>query len=197
MTPLGPPVVDPVDLLEEGDLVERAKRDAEAFGRLYERHRVRVYQFACSRLRNSHDAEDMTAEVFMRAWQAIGRYQSTGAPFTAWLYRTASNAIVDQQRKRRGVVEDIDQHRNLAAAGSVEDVVAERDRVRRIGLVAQRLPARQRTVFALSFSHDLTHNAIARRMGRSRGAVKLLQYRAVAGVRAGVRAEAGAVELAS
>ena len=197
MTPHVACVVDALDMLEEHDLVERAKEDPEAFGRLYERYRGGIYRFTCSRLRNSHDAEDLTADVFMRAWQAIGRYQSTGAPFTTWLYRIASNAIVDQQRKRRGGVEDIDQHRNLAAAGSVEDLVAERDRVRRIGLAAQRLSARQRTVFALRFSHDLTHNAIARRMGRTRGAVKLLQYRAIAGVRAAVRGEADAVELTS
>lgn len=133
----------------------------------------------------------------MRAWQAIDRYQSDGAPFGAWLHRIASNAIVDQRRRRRAPVEDIDQHRNLAAAGSVEDLVAGRDWMRRIGLAAQRLPARQGTVLALRFTHDMTLDAIARRMGRTRGAVKLLQYRAIAGVRAAVRAEANALELAS
>jgi hypothetical protein len=61
-----PGSVNPLDPREEGDLVERAKRDTEAFGRLYERHRVRVYQFVCSRLRNSYYAEYLTAEVFMR-----------------------------------------------------------------------------------------------------------------------------------
>jgi DNA-directed RNA polymerase specialized sigma24 family protein len=70
------------------------------------------------------------------------------------------------------------------------------DRLRRIGLAAQRLPARQRTVLALRFGHDLTHNAIARRMGRSPGAVELRQYRAVAGARAAVLAHANALELA-
>jgi RNA polymerase sigma-70 factor (ECF subfamily) len=197
MSPPAAPVVDALDLLEERDLVERAKEDPEAFGRLYERHRARVYTFSYSRLRNAHDAEDLTAEVFMRAWRAIGRYQPTGTLFVTWLYRIATNAIVDQQRKRRGLVEDIDEHRDLVAAGSVEDLVADRDRVRRIALVARRLPARQRTVLVLRFSHDLTHNAIARRMGGSRGAVKVLQHRAIARVRAAVRAEADALELAS
>jgi RNA polymerase sigma-70 factor (ECF subfamily) len=187
------PVVDPLDLVDERDLVERAKQDPEAFGRLYERHRVRVYRFACSRLRNSHDAEDLTAEVFVRAWQAIGRYQANGTPFAAWLHRIASNAIVDQQRKRWGLVEDVDQHRDLAAACSVEDLVAERDGVLRIGLAAQHLPAPQRTVLVLRFSHDLTQSAIARRMGRSRGAVKQLQHRAITAVRAAVRTDRSTV----
>jgi len=75
--------------------------------------------------------------------------------------------------------------------------VAERDRVRRIGLAAQRLPPRQRAVLALRFSHDLTHHAIARRMRRSPGAIKLLQYRAIARVRAAVGAGADALGLAS
>ena len=190
----GPPVVDP---LEERDLVERAKQDPEAFGRLYERHRIHVYRFACSRLRNPYDAEDVTAEVFMRAWQAIERYQSNGTPFAAWLNRITANAIVDQQRRRRWLVDDIDQHQDLVAAGSVEDLVVERDRMRRIGLAAAQLPARQRSVLALRFSHDLTHNAIARRMGRSQGAVRLLHHRAITGLRAAVRAAADALELAS
>jgi RNA polymerase sigma-70 factor, ECF subfamily len=122
----------------------------------------------------------------MRAWQAIERYQPNGTPFAAWLHRIASNAIVDQRRKRRGPVEGIDQHHDLAATGSVEELVAGRDRVRRLGLAAQ--PARQRRVLALRFGHDLTHDAIAKRMGRSQGAVKLLQYRAIARVREAVRA---------
>jgi RNA polymerase sigma-70 factor (ECF subfamily) len=184
----GQPVVDRLDLLEERDLVVRARQDPEAFGRLYERHRGRVYRFACSRLRNSYDAEDLTAEVFMRAWQAIERYQPSGAPFGAWLHRIASNAIVDQRRRRRGLVEDIDQHHDLAATGSVEELVAGRDRMRRIGLAVQRLPARQRRVLALRFGHDMTHDAIAERMGRSPGAVKVLQHRAIARVREAVRA---------
>lgn len=184
----GQPVVDRLDLLEEHDLVVRARQDPEAFGRLYERHRGRVYRFASSRLRNSYDAEDLTAEVFIRAWRAIERYQPNGTPFAAWLHRIASNAIVDQRRKRRGLVENIDQHHELAATGSVEELVAGRDRVRQIGLAAQQLPARQRRVLALRFGHDLTHDAIAERMGRSRGAVKLLQYRAIARVREAVRA---------
>ena len=185
------------DLLVERELVERAKHDPEAFGRLYERNRIRVYSFACSRLRDPDDAEDVTAEVFMRAWQAIGRYQSNGSPFAAWLYRIASNAIVDLHRKRRVVLEDIDQHQGLAAAGSVEDLVAERDRMRRIEMAARRLPVPQRTALALRFGHDLTQDAIARRMGRSRSAIRLLQYRAIVGVRAAVGAGADALGLAS
>jgi RNA polymerase sigma-70 factor (ECF subfamily) len=184
--------------IEERDLVERARHaDADAFGKLYERHRVRVHRFARSRLRNPHDAEDLTAEVFVRAWQAIGRYQPNDTPFGAWLHRIASNAIVDQHRRRRRLVEDIDQHHDLAAPGSVEDLVAERDRLRRIRRAAGDLPAWQRTVLTLRFGHDLTYTAIARRTGRSQGAVKLLQHRAIARVRAALRAESEALELAS
>lgn len=189
-------VVDPRDLLEERELVERAQRDPEAFGRLYERYRVRVYKFACARLRHPNDAEDVTSEVFLRALRAIGRYRYTGVPFRTWLFQIAANVIVDQLRRRRPV-EDIDEHLELAAADNVEDLVARRDLVRRIRLAARPLPASQRTALALRFGHDLAVGEIADRMGRSEGAVKLLLHRAQRVVRAAIPAEAGDLELAS
>jgi RNA polymerase sigma-70 factor (ECF subfamily) len=194
--PVLPSTPDALDHLEERDLVERAKREPAAFGELYRRHQLAVYRFAYSRLRNQADAEDVTSEVFMRALVAIGRYQDRGYVFTSWLLQIAANVVVDQHRARRPI-EDIDEHRELAAEGSLEDLVAAGDQVRRIGLAARELPVRQREAFALRLGHDLKVDDVALRMGKSTGAVKLLVHRAVRGVRAAMPAEAAALELAS
>jgi RNA polymerase sigma-70 factor, ECF subfamily len=189
-------VGDALEHLEEPLLVERAKHDRSAFGELYRRHHGPVFRFAYSRLRNEADAEDVTADVFLRALRSIGRYQDRGIPFHNWLFQIAANAVVDHVRGLRPV-EDLDEHPELAAPGSLEQLVAERDQVRRIGQAARELPARQRQAFALRLGHDMKADVVARRMGRSQGAVKLLVHRAVRGVRAALPAEDVALELAS
>jgi RNA polymerase sigma-70 factor (ECF subfamily) len=77
--------------LQEGLLVERAKRDPEAFGLLYDRYVGQVFGFAYSRLHDRASAEDLTSEVFYKALRNIGQYQPV-RPFRAWLYQIAKNA---------------------------------------------------------------------------------------------------------
>ncbi len=195
--PVLPSTANTLDRVEERELVERAKHDAIAFGELYRRHRDAINRFALSRLRNRADAEDVTSEVFLRALRAIARYEERGIPFRSWLLRIAACAVVDHLRRQQPV-EDIDQQRTLtAAATSLEDQVAGRDQVRRIGRAALQLPVRQREALALRLGHDLAVDEVARRMDRSPGAVKLLLHRAVRGVRAALPDEAAALELAS
>src|SRR5205807_2404142 len=85
----------------EDQLVERAKGDADAFGELYDHYFGQIYRFVYSRLRDQDAAEDVTSEVFFKALRAIGRYRSTGHPFSAWLYQISVNAIYDHYRSRR------------------------------------------------------------------------------------------------
>src|ERR1700729_223231 len=85
----------------EDQLVERAKQDADAFGELYDHYFGQIYRFVYSRLRNQEAAEDVTSEVFFKALRAIGRYRSTGPPFSAWLYQISTNAITDHHRSKK------------------------------------------------------------------------------------------------
>src|SRR5438874_10321961 len=85
----------------DGDaaLVQAAKAgDAAAFGELYERYRDAIYRFCLARTGTAHDAEDLTADVFVKALQSIDRYQDRGLPFAAFLYRIARNAAIDRSR---------------------------------------------------------------------------------------------------
>ena len=91
---------------DEQALVERAKRDPNAFAELYDRYLLQIFRFVYSRVRDQTVAEDVTQEVFMKALKSIGRYQDTGKPFSAWLYQIAVNSVADRYRAARPV-EDI------------------------------------------------------------------------------------------
>ena len=168
---------------EERELVERAKLDPNAFGALYDRHFNQIYRFVFSRVREQTAAEDVTSEVFMKALRSIGRYQDTGRPFSAWLYQIAVNAVNDRYRSARPV-EDLDDARGAAVPGpGLEDLAAEREELRAIWHVVEKLPAQQRTALVLKFQEDLKIESIALAMGKSPGAVKLLIHRGVTTVR--------------
>jgi RNA polymerase sigma-70 factor (ECF subfamily) len=86
----------------EADLITKAiAGDREAFGTLYERYLTIIYRYVFYRLGDEHDAEDLTEMVFVRAWEALGRYRTTEAPFSAWLYRIAHNLLIDQHRTHK------------------------------------------------------------------------------------------------
>jgi len=101
--------VDP--LRAEAELVERAKTDPEAFGELYEKYIDRIYNYIYFRVGSVHDAEDLTARVFLKALNNLNRYRCVGRPFSAWLYRIAHNLIAnhhrDQARRREIPIEDM------------------------------------------------------------------------------------------
>jgi RNA polymerase sigma-70 factor (ECF subfamily) len=86
------------DFADEDDLVEAAKTDPEAFGKLYQRYVDKIYSYIYYRTSNREDAEDLTAKTFHRALSHIGRYKHKGRPFSAWLYRIAHNLVANWHR---------------------------------------------------------------------------------------------------
>lgn len=175
-------VRDAVDDRHVDKLVSRASQgDSGAFGRLYDLFADRIYGFALLRIHDHHDAEDLTETVFLKAWKAIGSYDLRGLPFEAWLFRIARNAIIDEVRKRRRSPETEELAQAECLPGDrLADVEAlrgiEGERVR--GCVA-RLGDEQAEVVVLRFFWDLDVAATADAMGRTAGAVKALQHRAM------------------
>ena len=88
-----------IDLLIDGAI----SGDADDFGRLYDFYVERVYRHIYYRVGNTKDAEDLTQQVFIRAWKAIGRYQITTSPFLAWLMRISHNLVIDYYRSKKDV----------------------------------------------------------------------------------------------
>src|SRR6185295_17338008 len=92
---------------DERRLVEAAQRDRARFSELYEEYFELVYAYVARRTRNREEAEDLTAEVFRKAFEHLPRFKWTGAPFAAWLFRIASNLVADRaKRTAREVVHD-------------------------------------------------------------------------------------------
>ena len=86
-------------------LVDRAREgDADAFGLLHDRFQPEILRYLTHQIRNPETAEDLAQQVFLKAWQAIPRYEQRGTPFKAWLYRMARNQVIDQYREHRKVL---------------------------------------------------------------------------------------------
>ncbi|GAC1480682.1 MAG: sigma-70 family RNA polymerase sigma factor [Candidatus Dormibacteria bacterium] len=167
------------DSIEERELVERAKRDPEAFGALYDRYFPQIYRFAYSRVRDQSLAEDVTSEVFFKALKNIKRYTYSGHPFSSWLYQITLNAVADHYRGQRGEVE-LEEGSDMASSEPpVLDEVVRRDRSRRVWSAIDQLPKQQRAAMVLKFGEDRKIEEIAVILGKSSGAVKLLLHRGV------------------
>src|SRR5438128_6589617 len=83
---------------QERVLIEAAQKDPSRFAALYENNFERVYAFVVRRVRDRHEAEDLTSEVFQHALANLSRFEWRGVPFAVWLYRIAVNAIADRWR---------------------------------------------------------------------------------------------------
>ena len=163
---------------QERVLIEAAQKDPGRFAALYENNFERVYAFVVRRVRDRHEAEDLTAEVFQHALANLSRFEWRGVPFAVWLYRIAANAIADRwkQLSRESpnpVSDDLDQ----AAWPDIE---------RRATLfqLVDSLPVDQRSVIIKRFVEQRSIRDIALEFGRSEGAIKQLQYRALESLRA-------------
>ena len=181
--PRGAPGRDP-EWLEDIALVAAAREDAEAFGQLYDRYCERIYRFVVRRLRDRVMAEDITAEVFFKALRALDAYKPDLAPFSAWLFRIATNTITDHLRARK-VVSPLETALCLPdGADPVEQQAINRLEVDRVWAAVDRLTPAQRTAIILRLGHDLPLAEISALMNRSEGSVKLLLHRGLIALRA-------------
>jgi RNA polymerase sigma-70 factor (ECF subfamily) len=175
----GPRASGPTDDREDR-LVDRARRrDADAFGRLYELHLDRIYRYIYYRVGSSNEAEDLTEHVFLKAWEAIGRYESRGLPFAAWLYRMAHNAVIDHYRARRPTTSidetfDLEDERQNPVASA--EALFDREELK---VAIGRLNSDQQTVILLRFTEGLSHAEVGKILGKSEGAVRVIQHRAL------------------
>jgi RNA polymerase sigma-70 factor (ECF subfamily) len=165
---------------DEARLVARAiKRDATAFGCLYESHLERIYRYVYYRVGSESEAEDLCEHVFLKAWEAIDRYEPRGAPFAAWLYRLAHNLVIDHYRGRHPSmpIEDVIEAEEPGAdvLVSVESQL-EAEEVR---AALQKLNPEHQQLIVLRFIEGLSHAEVAQLIGKSEGATRVIQHRAL------------------
>ena len=171
-------------LNDERLLIQAAQSDPSRFAELYESNFNRVYAFVARRVKDREEAQDVTAEVFHQALRNLSRFQWRGVPFAAWLLRIAANALADRwQRAGREVPADAAE---LEAEAGPADVMEIERRAMLFQLV-DRLPHDQRLVVVRRFVEQKSIREIAQELGRSEGAVKQLQFRALESLREQVR----------
>lgn len=166
--------------VEERLLVEAAQDDPARFVDLYERHFERIYAFVAGRVRDRDTAEDLTAEVFHKALANLRKYEWRGAPFGAWLIRIAANAVTDRSKRAAREVSGSEPPPEQTIQPDLE---AAEHRARLFRLVGQ-LPADQRQVIVQRFVEERSIRDIAQQLGKTEGAVKQLQFRALQNLRA-------------
>ncbi|MCX7682302.1 MAG: sigma-70 family RNA polymerase sigma factor [Anaerolineae bacterium] len=173
--------------MEESDalLVERAKRDPEAFGILYERYVNQIYNYLYYRVGNHHDAEDLTARTFFQALKHIGRYEERGLSFGIYLHRIAHNLASNWHRDHSWQeVIPIEHLETLEDSEEGPQSLVEQQEEREILFRAIRnLSSDHQQVLILRHVEQMDHASIAKIMGRSRGAVKALYHRALVALR--------------
>jgi RNA polymerase sigma-70 factor (ECF subfamily) len=173
------------DYQQERALIEAAQEDPSRFAELYELHFERVYAYVVRRVRERSAAEELTAHVFQQALANLGKFKWRGAPFAAWLFRIAGNAIADQRQRLRRETSQESPLQPAAVAGSELDVDLEQvETVARVYQFVDQLPWDQRHVIRLRFAEEKSIREIAQQLSRSEGAIKQLQFRALQNLRA-------------
>jgi RNA polymerase sigma factor (sigma-70 family) len=172
-----------MELDQEKALVERARTDPEAFGELYDLNYTPIFNYLLRRTASLADAQDLTSEVFMKAFQNIGKFKWCGIPFSAWLYRIASNEIANKYRKNKHEqTYNIDSTENVKGNPGinllqVQDETKKYESYFIIHDSMSRLPKKYREVISLRFFADKEIREIAQILDKPESSVKTLLYR--------------------
>lgn len=163
-------------------LVDRAADgDVEAFGELYGIYVDRIYRYVFNQVKDKMRAEDVAEEVFVKAWKAIGSCKGRGQTFSSWLYRIAHNYMIDNFRSQQ-MYWPLDVEIPVETADPGLQAATESDRQELLATVS-RLPENQKQVILLKFIEGLDNTEIGQVMGKSQGAIRILQMRALASLR--------------
>lgn len=161
-----------------------AQGDREAFGALYERYVFRVFRHVYYLTSDPHTAEDLTAQTFLNALEAIPRYEVRGVPFLAWLLRIAYNLTANYRKVRKNGTAPLPEA--LEVEGTIYSPEASCEAKadgERVWEGVRRLKGDQRQVIVMRFIDGLSYPDIARVLGKSIGAVRVIQYRALCALR--------------
>ena len=168
----------------------------EEFAALYRTHMRDLYSYAYYRIGNHHDAEDLVEQTFLQAYRHFERAQreSDGRPLRPWLLRIAHNLAANHYRYRsRRPQTSLEESGPVAALHSTEELVSGRDELARVLEGVKRLPDDRREALIMRFALGMDNREIARALGRTDGATKVLLHRAIKQLESLVAlAEAGA-----
>ena len=161
--------------------IEELSRKRVSITALFETHFGRITRYIAVRVGDIVMAEDMASEVFVRALRSLENYKDTGAPMEAWVFRIASNLIVDyhRSRKRQPALVSLEEQLNIEDGSDPEGMIDRQLELEKLHQAMQYLTDAQREVLALRFGGEMTSEEVARVMGKGPGAVRQMQSDAI------------------
>jgi RNA polymerase sigma-70 factor (ECF subfamily) len=169
-------------------LVARAREgDAEAFGCLYRRYVDPIYRYLFARLGESKEAEDLTEDVFFRAFQALGTYHERGWPFSAFLYQVAKNVLIDHYRRQKPEVGLANHELAFDSLRPLDERVIRDEQMRDLRQAMEDIPLNYREVIILRIILAMPTSVVANWMNLTEGATRVLLHRALASLRGKVQ----------
>ncbi len=167
------------DLEDERLLRLATEGDKQAFGALYERYLDDIYRYVYFRVGDEREAEDITANAFLRTWEHLPRLSRRNASigsFRNWIYRVAKNLVIDHYRAKKTVPlpEDCYDGEDL-----VKNIAEQNRQTRQVASALAALKPDYQQILILRFINQLSHKACAEIMGRNTGQTRVLQHRAL------------------
>ena len=165
---------------EEKLIKSAVKGNSSAFGELYDHYQPMIYRFIAVKVSRREEAEDLTHQVFMSAWQNVKSYQHRGHPFSSWLYQIARNQVVDHYRSRKNEtsIDAIDPE-YFATTASAEFALPLKLRMETVRQAMKQLKPDYEDIIILRFIEDVSLKESAAILNKTEGAIKLMQHRAM------------------
>ena len=162
-------------------IIESAvKGEASAFGLLYDHYQPQIYRFVFVKVGRREEAEDLTHQVFLNAWQNVHSYKHLGFPFSSWLYQIARNLVIDHYRVKKPEVGLETVEAEFAVAATDSESLAEHNLIlREVTVAIRELKPLYQDIVIMRFVEELSLKETAAALNKTEGAVKLLQHRAI------------------
>ncbi|MCL4298175.1 MAG: sigma-70 family RNA polymerase sigma factor [Anaerolineae bacterium] len=163
----------------ESELIQRAvSGDPDAFATLYDTYIEQIYRFIFFRVSDEPTAEDLTSQVFIKAWDNLSSYQMRGLPFSAWLFRIARNSVIDYYRTFKETTSlEFEAVAKPDPMGDVDERIERQLQAEEVRLALQKLTEDQRQVLTLRFIEGFSTEEVAQVLGKRAGAIRALQMR--------------------
>lgn len=170
--------------VDEQELIIRVKANKEAFLEIYDNHFQRIYNYVFYRTFNQTDAEELTSQIFLSALERIDRYEYRNIPIIVWLYKIASNAVIDFYRKKGQTVGWEETSSNLKdEEPSPEIVYMKKAEKEQLLEYLRQLPLMQQQAVVLRYLHSFSYKEISEIMDKTEGSIKQLLHRGLNNLR--------------
>ncbi len=165
----------------EGALIQASiEGDGKAFEALYIHYMDAIYRYIFFRVGDELQAEDLTEETFVRAWEALPNYQHRKYPFSSWLYRIAHNLVIDHYRRKKPVPISNGLMRTYSdPVEPMDRMVDRKHEIRLLVKAVQQLNELEKEIVLLRFLEGLSHKEISAMVGRSQASCRVILHRAL------------------